>query len=262
MTSYFKPIIDAYLSTRPLFFSFIRPQESYLFHRFSKLIRPPILDFGCGDGFFASVTFPKQSLSVGLDIEVSRIRQAEDIQMYQSLVTYDGLKIPLKAQSFQTIVSNCVFEHLPQLEANLKEIYRLLRPGGYLLTSVMTDNWEKDLLGRFLLGSYYQKFLRRRQVHLNLFSKSKWDAVFTSSGFSISHTVGYLHPRAAHWAEISHYLAAPSLFSYKLLGRWVALPSWYKPFNLGNIISRQLATDVNPNTKSAAALFYVLRKPA
>ena len=85
--------LKLYLQERPVFLSLIRAKEAQLFQKYLPL-RKPILDYGCGDGFFASVTLGKKGLTriesefsqiksgsvrieVGLDMKNSRIGEAE-----------------------------------------------------------------------------------------------------------------------------------------------------------------------------------------
>lgn len=255
------PFVSAYLKARPCFYAFIRPQEAFLFKAHQRFIRPPVLDFGCGDGFFASLIFSPRSIAVGLDVESSRLQENPVKSPYQKLVTYDGLKIPFKPASFNTVISNCVFEHLPDLPTNLQEMYRILKPGGYLLTTVMGQAWDTNLLGSRLFGRSYTQAMRRQQVHLNLLSRSEWDKRFNKYGFIIKDTLGYLHLPACRLNELSHYLAIPSLISYRLTGHWVLWPSWYRLLSLDTLITHRIQPDIQPPNSQSAAYFYLLQKP-
>jgi SAM-dependent methyltransferase len=48
-------------------------------------------------------------------------------------VIYDGWNLPFLSNSFDTIVSFEVFEHVFNPEQILSEIYRVLKPGGHIL---------------------------------------------------------------------------------------------------------------------------------
>jgi ubiquinone/menaquinone biosynthesis C-methylase UbiE len=252
-----KPIIKHYLSHRPAFFAFIRPQEAALFREAkSKCLKSPILDFGCGDGFFASQIFKPGEVEIGLDVKNSRINESG--RFYQNLITYNGDTIPLSGESTQTVVSNCVLEHLPHLSLNLKEVYRVLKPGGFFITTVMTDKWEPHLLGGKIFGKKYLDSFRHRQEHLNLYSQQQWDQAFITAGFHLVETIGYLHPQAVFYNELFHYLSLPALISYKLTGKWVPLKNWHQPLHLGDFINRIIKSDCG-SPKNAAALFYILK---
>ncbi|MEI6532212.1 MAG: class I SAM-dependent methyltransferase [Candidatus Roizmanbacteria bacterium] len=246
-----------YLRERPLFFSFIRPQEAYLFRKNKEYIKGPVLDFGCGDGFFAKVAF-QNKLDVGLDVLNSRILEAYKNNIYDEVRMYDGTTIPFKNNSFQSVVSNCVMEHLPDLNGNLKEIHRILKPGGYLITSVMTNKWNEYMSDKKFIGKSYANWFRMNQVHLNLLSEEEWSQSFKNAGFKIASITGYLSKRTTQYLELSHYISTPSLISHKLLNRWVLFPRLAELLGLPKFIVDKLDIDVEPQDSSA--LFYVLKK--
>ena len=248
-----KYFIREYLENRPLFFSFIRPQEAYLFYKHLDLLHSPILDFGCGDGFFAELVFGKKKIDVGLDLKISRAPESEKQGVYKKVSYYDGITIPFKDNYFRTTVSNCVLEHLPYLQKNLAEIYRVLKPGGFFITTVMADKWEQTQLGQ-----NYCNYMRRKQEHSNLLSVKKWESVFKKAGFNVEACEGYLSPTAANVLDAAHYVSIPSLISYKLTGKWVPFPKLNDVLKLENHIEKIISKTVMPADSSA--LFYVLKK--
>lgn len=251
-------VIRAYLHHKPFFYLYIRPQEALLFHRHQHLVKPPILDFGADDGFFAQRIFPH--LSIGLDLPSSQLQSVSAAKTYPHRVIYSGRHLPFKTASFQTIISNCVFEHLTNLPLNLSELYRVLKPGGYLLTTVMTDIWDHQLMGRRFFGSLYARWLGRRQRHYQLLSSTSWLTALKTAGFKPQSTHGYLHPHLAHSLEITHFLALPQLVNFPPFEFW---PSFY-----GRLLTRRtlptlpqtILTDLQPQTASPAALFLVCQK--
>lgn len=170
----FHYFINQYLKNRPLFLSLIRPQEADLFYNHKNYLKHPVLDFGCGDGFFVKAVFGKKVIDVGLDVKTSRIKEAERNRIYKKTVVCDGKRIPFSDNYFKTAISNSVLEHLPHLEASLKEIRRVLTPKGYLITTVMADRWEDCLFGAKILDDSYKKYMRKIQAHYNLLSKGGW----------------------------------------------------------------------------------------
>jgi len=171
--------IKKYLENRPMFMAIIRSQEALLFQKYHNFIKGKILDFGCGEGFFAKLVFGKYKIDIGLDLfNNKRIEEAKKEKIYKKIILYDGDTIPYPDNSFDTIISNCVLEHIPNIGFSLKEIYRVLKPGGYFLTSVMTDQWENHLFGSKIFGKAYLNYMRKTQVHHNLFSNNQWQNCF------------------------------------------------------------------------------------
>ena len=251
-----------YLRQRPLFLSLIRAKEAELYQKYLPLTEP-ILDVGCGDGFFAKVTFANQCnnkrylIDIGLDVKNSRIEEARKLGIYKKLVIYDGKELPFPDNSFSTVISNCVLEHIDNLEFTLKEISRVLKSSGLFITAVMAKPWEENLFGNKILGNYYKKWMKKVQIHKNLFTKKDWDEVFQKAGFKIEAAKGYLSPSACRLIDVCHYLSLPSLINYKLFGKWVLFPPLSQIYPVDyflKILSQRVDID------SAGGLFYVLKK--
>ncbi len=209
-----------FMAGRPLFYSLIRPIEIYLMQQELQNVKGRVLDYGCGDGFLTELIFEgvdenKFNLT-GVDLATSRINEAQDKQIYDELVVYDGRRLPFADNSFDVVISNSVLEHIPDLDQALVEMRRVLKPGGVFLATVMTDQWEQFLLGKKVLGDFYLRWLRKKQEHHQLLSAQKWQQQFEKHGFAVKKQVGYLPKRQTRWIEVLHYLSLPSLVSYKL----------------------------------------------
>lgn len=250
MTIYF---IRKYLEARPMFLSIIRAQEALLFQKHKRLIKGRVLDLGCGDGFFARVVFGRNKIHVGLDLFKSRAIAAEKEKIYKKVVYYDGRQIPYPTGYFSTVISNCVLEHIPNLNETLSEIKRVLKPGGYFLTSVMTDRWEDYLVGQKIFGRTYLQFMKKRQEHYNLLSKKDWTRRFTRAGLKPVKITDYLTAKQSAYIDIFHYLSFPSLISHKLTGKWVLWPKWYIYLAVDKFISNLLKQS---GKEDGAALFF------
>ena len=243
-----RKFLEKYLAHRPLFLSLIRAKEAWLWQKYLPL-KKPVLDLGCGDGFFAKVAFGQ--LDVGLDVKDSRIDEVVS-STYKKIVIYDGHKIPLKTHSVNTVVSNCVLEHIENLDEVLGEIYRVLKPGGRFLTTVMAKPWEENLAGSLLMGNSYKAWMRKKQVHFNLLDSGEWKGEFKKAGFKIREEIGYLSPAACRLIDICHYLSLPSLVLYTLTGKWTFWPNLAPISFLEKIMSKNVAP------KKSGAVFFVM----
>jgi SAM-dependent methyltransferase len=87
-----------------------------------------ILDFGCGSKPYAPY-FAHADSYTGLDIE----NPAHPHLNEQIDVFYDGKNIPFSDNSFDSVFSSEVFEHVFNIDEVLTEIHRVLKPGGKLL---------------------------------------------------------------------------------------------------------------------------------
>ena len=89
-----------------------------------------LLDVGCGRKPYKKLF--KVSSYTGMDIEnPGHSHQGEDIDVF-----YDGKTFPFQDNAFDSILCNQVLEHVFNPESFLKEINRVLKPGGKILLSV------------------------------------------------------------------------------------------------------------------------------
>ncbi|HET9757782.1 MAG TPA: methyltransferase domain-containing protein [Candidatus Limnocylindrales bacterium] len=95
-----------------------------------------VLDLGCGNGNSVDA-FRGHDASiawVGVDIGDSqevRARRRKDA----TFVTYDGTRVPFPDGTFDLVYSSQVLEHVPDPLVHLREIARVLRPGGMFIGS-------------------------------------------------------------------------------------------------------------------------------
>lgn len=249
-----KHYLREYLRARPLFLSLIRAKEASLYEAYLPF-KGPVLDVGAGDGFFARTVF--KTIDVGLDVAQSRMEEARGLGVYKKLVAYDGVHFPFKDKMFTTVVSNCVLEHVPGLREVIRESYRVLKPGGKLIVTVMARPWEEHLVGALVMGNTYRNYMRRKQVHLNLLTAQQWRSAFTKAHFRIENEIGYLSPASCKLIDICHYLSVPSLVTYVLFKKWMLFPALVVLYPV-SLLVRILRPNVALN--DSGAIFFVLGK--
>jgi ubiquinone/menaquinone biosynthesis C-methylase UbiE len=96
------------------------------------------LDFGCGAGGLTLRLREIADEAVGLDLEehklaFARTQVAKNNLNSISFQCYNGIEPPFPDQHFQIILCVDVLEHVPDPERALKEMARMLAPGGWLL---------------------------------------------------------------------------------------------------------------------------------
>ena len=98
--------------------------------KYSSEIVGNVLDVGCGRKPYRSLFNVENYL--GMDIEnEGHDHSKEDIDIY-----YDGIHFPFSGITFDSIITNQVFEHVFNPDMFLQEIYRVLKPKGKLLLTV------------------------------------------------------------------------------------------------------------------------------
>ncbi|MDY0094410.1 MAG: class I SAM-dependent methyltransferase [Candidatus Vecturithrix sp.] len=94
------------------------------------------LDLGCGTGLIHEVMQRKgcHRQLVGIDISHGMLRFARQKQM--TVVMGDAENLPFKSNSFDGILGKGVLHHLSDMGSSVSELYRVLKPGGFL---ILTD---------------------------------------------------------------------------------------------------------------------------
>ena len=112
-----------------------------------------VLDLGCGEGRHVISTYaeghsshPAAIHSVGVDLSLKDLqiaqRRFQDFAPIHhpnkqfSLAAASALQLPFADRSFDKVLCSEVLEHIPDYQAALAEIYRVLKPGGLLAISV------------------------------------------------------------------------------------------------------------------------------
>ncbi len=112
-----------------------------------------ILDFCCGNGIMLPFLSGRYRRVVGLDRytkAAQRMRTSLDLGSV-SLAVADGMKLPFKDGSFYGILALSALEHFEDLDGIVKEMARVIRPGGFVLYLSPTEN-RFYRLGRRLFG--------------------------------------------------------------------------------------------------------------
>jgi ubiquinone/menaquinone biosynthesis C-methylase UbiE len=98
-----------------------------------------ILDFGCGAGGFVLAGLSKGADIHGLEVDPERMRQCQHYARQRApdyldrFIHYDGRLMPFPSNHFDAIHSWFVFEHVTQPQISLREIARVLKPGGTVI---------------------------------------------------------------------------------------------------------------------------------
>jgi SAM-dependent methyltransferase len=241
----------------PYFRALLRAVEARFYQDLP--IVPPVLDLGSGDGSFAAQAFARP-LDVGLDPWRQPLRESRARGAHRLLVLAQGARLPFANAAFNTIISNSVLEHIPDLEPVLTECYRVLRTGGHLLFSAPSDHFTDWLIGRKLFGERYARFFNRISRHYHCEGAQAWQARLTRAGLVLERAWYYFSPRALRALELGHYLGLPNLLYKWLAGRWVPFPSRHNP--LLRALEAWLRPIYNePLPATGAYIFCVARKP-
>ena len=257
-------ILWRHLSSLPYFRGFLRAFEDLFYQDIS--LPEPVLDLGSGDGHFASVAFDRK-IDIGLDPWTPPMQEARKRQAYRLLVQGEGAHIPIADDSFASVISTSVLEHIPDIQPVLEEVARILRPGGIFVFCVPNHRFPEELWGRkFLtklgfqrLAEAYSRFFNRIARHAHTDSPSTWQGRLEKAGFDLVETWDYFPPKALYILEWGHPLGLHSLVSKRLFGRWVLIPKRWNPAIPWRLTRKHLD---EPKSDRGVCSFFIARSPA
>ncbi|MEN6482237.1 MAG: class I SAM-dependent methyltransferase [Anaerolineaceae bacterium] len=252
-----------HLKDLPYFRALLRAVESRFYQDYD--LPSPVLDLGCGDGHFASVTFNK-TLDVGLDPWTGPVHEAALRGCYKNVIQGAGALQPFPDEYFSSAISNSVLEHIEDLDPVIFEISRVLKPGSLFIFSVPNHQFLSNLsvsnffdrLGLKFLGNAYRRFFNRISRHHHCDAPETWKKRLNAAGFSVEKYWHYFSPGAFHTLEWGHYFGLPSWITHALFGKWVIVPQKWN-FSILNLLIHQYYVEPSEQPDGAYT-FYIARK--
>ena len=168
-------------------------EVSLLKQNWEKLFKGKILDLGCGEGEIAKQVFFNKGESFvkaewGLDNDKKMVKKAEKSGVYKQVIFGDAGKIELKDEVVDLVFSNSVLEHIKEIDKVLKEVKRVLKPGGWLIATMPSDK-----LGEYLgWGGWYAWWFNRKYHHYHLYNLNKWEELLRKAGLKLEKSYYYL----------------------------------------------------------------------
>jgi ubiquinone/menaquinone biosynthesis C-methylase UbiE len=166
-------------------------------------LRPPparFLDFGCGTGHAAKAFADRGYSAHGCDISSAML--AEGKRLFEGTIEFSPLSVgwthlPYPDRLFDAALASSVLEYVDDPDFVLRELARVLRPGGILLVTVPNlrhpTRWlERAFAEGLRFGpvsalaervpriNLYARFLRTSKSR---FSEQRWIGHFTRAGF-------------------------------------------------------------------------------
>jgi SAM-dependent methyltransferase len=188
------------------------------FHGHNDVGGKAVLDFGCGNGFksiyYASMGANRTvGVDVSLDVSLAK-KVAEEKGLMVEYLPMEGALVPLADDSIDLVISSNVLEHVEQPEITLKEISRVLKPGGLFLC-----RWHPF---RTRYGGHLNDILSLPFVHLFFPEKVVVNLYITRllKIFNVHQADALLGKRKVSWNKISSY---GELFNFPLNYQTVAM---------------------------------------
>jgi 2-polyprenyl-3-methyl-5-hydroxy-6-metoxy-1,4-benzoquinol methylase len=134
-----------------------------------------LLDVGCGEGFFLSNASEAGYNTKGVELSQDAAAYARrEFGLDVEGKPFNEMQLP--ENYFDVVTMWQVLEHLPHPLATLKEVHRILKPGGLLATST------PDIEG-ILAKIFRRKWWNLRRLHINQFTAKTLADMLNRAGF-------------------------------------------------------------------------------
>ena len=159
-----------------------------------------VLDLGCGEGRHVISAYVEANVhSFGVDLSLDDLKTTRDKYLDFAepdnagksfgLSSADALRLPFADDTFDKVICSEVLEHIPDYQGALREIERVLKPGGLFCASV-PRRWPEKICW-WLSEGYYNV----PGGHLRIFRSSELRGEIEQLGF---------RHYSRHWAHALH----------------------------------------------------------
>jgi len=116
-----------------------RIEKNLLQKHLIKIPRKPMLELGCGTGYWTEFFVEQGFKLTASDISEAMLSVARKKHLQAEFVKFDSQNIPFDTESFSVIASITMLEFVHDSEQVLLEIYRVLKPQGWLILACLNS---------------------------------------------------------------------------------------------------------------------------
>lgn len=253
-------VLRKLLAESPAAWALIRAAEVDVLSQVA--FKHPVLDVGCGDGFFSKVLLEERGekyFDWGLDLSRQEVERAKKSKAYKDVVVASVTKMPFEDARFATVFSNGTLEHVKALNGALQEISRVLKPGGRLVFTAPSSYLTSYLFfSNFFpfYGFLFNKFF----AHYNLFDHKGWEKRLARYGLKVVSFKYYNPKRQIQIHDLLTWLALPSFFAKAVFGKWILFPGLRRLTMLPELKLLQKVYTSQTSKKEGGSLLIIAQK--
>jgi ubiquinone/menaquinone biosynthesis C-methylase UbiE len=103
-----------------------------------NLLKTDLFDEAVGEGLWDFLR-SRADVVMGMDVSIKTLREARPVRPRTPVTCADVRQLPFASDSFDAVISNSTLDHfhsLTDMAASLKELSRIMRPGGRLVITI------------------------------------------------------------------------------------------------------------------------------
>jgi ubiquinone/menaquinone biosynthesis C-methylase UbiE len=165
-----------------------------------------VADIGCRTGGQAAYYRDQAGIREMHGFEISSVPLLE--AQKKGIIGHEWISgispCPVEDNYFDAVIAGDLIEHLMDTDVFLDELYRVIRPGGFLIITTPNIAWWRNrvrlLMGKVPanIGSVSFNHARDRGVdkkHLRVSVANEWTYLFEQHGLEMVSTLGYHYPK-------------------------------------------------------------------
>ncbi|MDX2022360.1 MAG: methyltransferase domain-containing protein [Deltaproteobacteria bacterium] len=164
-------------------------------------LRSPVLDVGCGDGFWWSLPGRHRPEVYGVDIAEREVAQAQ--RHIKAEVCDISTTVPFPQLRFKDIIGNCSLEHVRDIDSALNNLFRCAADDARLVLFVPSPEWafhgrtqktfmklspRLAMMTSGMANGFFQ--------HWHLYSPEVWAATLERNGWRLKTVYGLGNERS------------------------------------------------------------------
>lgn len=157
-----------------------------------------LLDVGCGGRRFAHYFDGRVTRYIGFDYPVTFYEDTRNIDVFG-----DGLRLPFRDDSFDTVVCFEVLEHVKDGAQLTRELARVVRPGGTVILTVpflWGEHCQPHDYSRYTVFGVRELFSR---AGLAISTQRRVGSFWTGAGQRLCYHLQPIYGRLGRWMHIS-----------------------------------------------------------
>ncbi|MDC8974411.1 class I SAM-dependent methyltransferase [Mycobacterium marinum] len=223
-----------------------------------------VIDVGCGAGRHAFEAYRRGADVVAFDRDAAELRAVDTMlaAMAQTgeapaaasakVVLGDALALPYPDETFDCVIASEILEHVPQDDAAIAELVRVLKVGGTLAVSV--PRWLPERVCWLLSDEYHSN----EGGHVRVYRASELREKITRHPMALTHTH---HAHALHspfwWLKCA---VGVSNADHPLVAAYHKLLVW--DLMRRPRVTRMAESVLNPLVGKSVAMYFDKREPA
>jgi len=161
-----------------------------------------VLEIGCGSGSDLLQFANHGAIATGVDITESHLALARQrVGDVATVVHADMLALPFENHSFDYVYSHGVLHHSDQPKEAVREIFRVLRPGGKF--NVHVYSWLSESAAIYFLkhGFAFRRYIENspKEVHIDFYGRYSLKRLFAPAQISVRKFQCFHLPWMAAW---------------------------------------------------------------